>query len=59
MELGLNQTQVSEMLGISREAFNRKLNGSIRFTLEEAFKLSSFLKRPIEDIFLSKEFTQK
>lgn len=58
IELGITQLEASEVLGISREAFNRKINGGINFTLEEAFKLSEFTNRTVEDIFLPREFTQ-
>lgn len=57
VEGGISQSEVAELLGITREAFNKKLNGRIRFSLEEAFKIAKFLSRPIEDIFLLKEFT--
>lgn len=58
IELGVTQLEASKILGISREAFNRKLNGRIRFSLEEAFKMSEFIDEPIEDIFLLNEFTE-
>ena len=54
VEAHVSQAKLSEKLGITVQSLNAKLNGRTQFTLEEAVKITGFLKLkdPI-DIFFS------
>lgn len=52
VEKGITQKELAEEIGISREMFNRKINGKNEFRLSEAFKISEYFKKPISEIFL-------
>ena len=50
---GDTQTDLAEYLGISLARYNLKENGSAKFTLEEAKKISDRYGKKIEDIFFA------
>lgn len=50
----LNQKDLAKALNITTAAYNRKENGQVRFTLDEANMLSGIFGKSIEDIFFNK-----
>ena len=52
VEYGITQKELAQEIGISREMFNRKINGKTDFSLIEAFKIADYFKKPISEIFL-------
>lgn len=52
-EAHVSQARLSEILGITVQSLNAKLNGRTQFTLEEAVKITDFLrlKDPIDIFF--------
>lgn len=59
MEHDIDQQTLADLIGITREMFNRKINGKANFTLQEAFKISNYFNKTIDEIFLPCEYTQK
>ena len=47
----LKQSDVAKFLGMSLPNYNKKENGNVRFSLEEAKKLSELFLVSIEKIF--------
>lgn len=47
----LKQSDVAKFLGMSLPNYNKKENGNVRFSLEEAKKLSKLFLVSIEKIF--------
>ena len=43
-EAHISQAKLSEHLGITVQSLNAKLNGRTQFTLEEAIKITAFLR---------------
>ena len=54
----ITQKELADVLGISREMMNRKINGVNNFTLNEAFIVSNYFGKPIDEIFLAKKLTK-
>jgi len=52
-ELGLNQTQFAERVGITASTYRNKEAGDSSFKDYEMFAISEFLNLPLEEIFLS------
>lgn len=52
-----SQCKLSEMIGISEEAYRNKELGKSQFKMQEMFALSEIFGEPIEKIFLSRKFT--
>ena len=52
-EAHVSQARLSKILGITVQSLNAKLNGRTQFTLEEAVKITDFLrlKDPIDIFF--------
>ncbi len=50
---GISQTEIADAIGMDRSTFNIKINRyqGRDFTLQEAIKISNFLKVPIDDFF--------
>lgn len=46
-EFGYMRKDLAEKLGISRQLFNSKLHGRVRFTITEALILSKTLRIPV------------
>lgn len=59
VEYGITQKELAQEIGVSREMFNRKINGKTDFSLIEAFKISDYFKKPISEIFLRQKYTVK
>lgn len=53
--LNLNQEELGEALGVSRQTISSIENGRYNPSLELAFEISNFLKKTIEEIFIYKE----
>lgn len=49
---GLSQEEFAKMLRVSRQTISSIENGKYNPSLELAFQISDFFKRPIEEIFL-------
>lgn len=54
VEYGINQNILANLLGVTRETINNKINGKVNFTLSEAIKISKYFNKDIEKIFLFK-----
>ena len=52
----LTQKDIAQYLGISTKSYRDKEKGKQEFTQDEMFKLSIFFKKPIDKIFLPREF---
>ena len=52
-EMRVSQEKLSKALGITVQSLNAKLNGRSQFTLEEAVKISEYLKldNPVDIFF--------
>ena len=52
-EMRVSQEKLSKALGITVQSLNAKLNGTSQFTLEEAVKISEYLKldNPVDIFF--------
>lgn len=53
-ENGFKQEDIAEVLENSVSTYSKKENGKLRFSLEDAIKLSSFFNKPIEVIFFDR-----
>lgn len=53
-EKHLTQEDVAHVIGTSTVNYSKKEAGSVRFSLEEARKLSVFFKLSIEELFFAK-----
>ena len=49
--LDLSQADVAKVLGICREAYRKRENGTITFSLEEAVKLAKMFGITIEEFY--------
>ena len=47
-----------ELIGIKRITYYKKESGSVKFSLDEAKKISDFLGMPIEEIFFADEVSK-
>lgn len=53
---GVSCEKMAEVLGLeTKSAYSKKENGTVKFTLAEAKKISDFLRMTIEDIFFEDE----
>lgn len=59
-ERGVKKTVISKRLNISRQAFNNKISGESRFTVDEALSIKStfFPDLDIEYLFADKPIAQ-
>ncbi|MBT2600919.1 MULTISPECIES: helix-turn-helix transcriptional regulator [unclassified Oceanobacillus] len=55
-ELNLNQKDMSKLLKLSEAAYRYRERGERQFLMDEMFLLSKFFGRPIEEIFLPRNF---
>ena len=55
--LNLNQESIANIIGVSKVNYSKKENGKVKFTLNEAYKISNYFKKPIEEIFGGYEFS--
>lgn len=59
-EKGLTCEDMAEVLGLeTKSAYSKKENGSTKFSLDDAKKVSSILNKSIEDIFFADEVSFK
>ena len=59
-EKGLTCEDMAEVLGLeTKSAYSKKENGSTKFSLDDAKKVSSILNKSIEDIFFADEVSLK
>lgn len=56
-EHGLTQADLAKLLGITRQTYAEKENGNQPFKADELFAISAYFDKPIEDIFLSRKYT--
>lgn len=47
-----------ELIGVKRITYYKKESGTVKFSLDEAKKISDFLGMPIEDIFFADEVSK-
>ena len=47
---GLTQEQLAKKIGINTKSYNMKENGKIRFSLDEAAKVSEVLKLSLNEV---------
>jgi len=52
----ISQQKMADHLGINLRTYIYKENGQTEFKLSEMFYISQLLEKPIEEIFLSKNF---
>ncbi len=57
-ENNMTQFEVSDILGISVPNYSKKENGIVKFSLQEAEKLSILFNKSIEDIFFAHEVSK-
>lgn len=55
IQAGEKQEQLAELLGISKPNYSKKESGSVRFSLDEAMRLSKHYQKPVEELFDVKE----
>lgn len=58
-EQGLTQSDMANMLGVTRQTYTEKENGNQSFKAEELFIIAAYFDKPIEEIFLSKKYTKR
>lgn len=58
-EHGLTQADLAKLLGITRQTYAEKENGNQPFKADELFAISNYFDKPIEDIFLSRKYTNR
>lgn len=59
-EKGLTCEDMAEVLGLeTKSAYSKKENGSTKFSLDDAKKVSSILNKSIEDIFFTDKVSLK
>ncbi len=49
--LGLKQEDFAKIIHVSKVNYSKKENGKVKFSLNEAFLISNYFKKPIESIF--------
>lgn len=55
---GLSQEETAKLLGITTATYNRKENGSRKFSVDEAGKLADIFNATVEEIFFTNEVTK-
>ena len=50
-ERGLNYRQTAAGIGLSEQAFSRRMRGRARFKVEEVVRLCNYFDKPIEEVF--------
>ena len=54
--IGFNQTQMGEVLGISKQAYSNKERGVVKFNDKEKLLLKEFLRTYLPDISIDELF---
>lgn len=55
---GKRQEDFARIIGVSAVNYSKKENGSVKFSLEEAKKISTYFNKPIEDIFFAENVSK-
>lgn len=55
-ESNLSQRQMAELLNISENSYGMKERGNKQFTSDEMFSLSKYFGKPLDQIFLPRDF---
>ncbi len=53
--LGMTQEQFASIIGVSKVNYYKKERGTVKFSLNEAYKFSNHFNKPIEEIFGNNE----
>lgn len=56
---GISRREASELLGISYDSLNKRMQGKTNFSIEEGKELSSLLGVPVEELFKIAEDKKK
>jgi len=56
-ERGMNQKDMANVLGISVDAYGKKERGQFIFNIDEMFKIRNLFNKPLEEIFLPRNFS--
>ncbi len=49
--IGMKQEEFAAIINVSKVNYSKKENGKVKFSLNEAYMISSYFKQPIEVIF--------
>lgn len=55
-EKKVTQKEIADYLGISTSSYRDKEKGRREFTQDEMFALSKYFKKPIDEIFLPRDY---
>ncbi len=50
---GFSIRALAKQMGLSEGALRKKLNGTSRFYLDETSKISAFLDKPVDELFVN------
>lgn len=56
--IGQTQEEFASIINVSKVNYNKKENGKVKFSLNEAFKIANHFHKPIETIFGNTEVSQ-
>lgn len=57
-ELNIKQPEVAEMLGMSVPNYSKKENSEVKFSLDEAKKISLYFGKSIDEIFFPQQYRE-
>lgn len=55
----LTQADMAKVIGVTEETYRNKENGITQFKMDEMFLISNRLKKPLEEIFLPSDYTNR
>jgi len=58
-ERNMNQKDMAKVLGISVDAYGKKERGQFIFNIDEMFRIRNLFNRPLEEIFLPRNFSNR
>lgn len=53
--LGMKQEEFARIINVSKVNYSKKENGTVKFSLNEAYAFANHFKKPIETIFGNNE----
>lgn len=56
--IGKRQEDFAKIIGVSTVNYSKKENGMVKFSLDEAKKISLYFHKPIEEIFFANEVSK-
>lgn len=56
--LGLKQEDFAKIIGTSKVNYSKKENGSVKFSLPEAYEIAKHFNKTIEEIFYNHEVSK-